>query len=115
MQTHSVNKQYECTRCRKTFALKSYLNKHLDSSCLRDEFKRSYEPKRNQVGTSEQAVNRNNSTRASVRPKKSGDDSEEAAFDEDGQQIDFENYDGNEADDDYDDEEDEDDEYIIVT
>lgn len=46
MQTHSINKQFECTRCRKTFALKSYLNKHLDSSCLRDEFKKSYESKR---------------------------------------------------------------------
>lgn len=43
MQTHSVNKQFECSKCRKTFALKSYLNKHLESSCLRDEFKKSYD------------------------------------------------------------------------
>lgn len=41
MQTHSVNKQFECTRCLKTFALKSYLNKHLESSCLREEIKKS--------------------------------------------------------------------------
>lgn len=46
MQTHSVNKQFECTKCRKTFALKSYLNKHLESSCLREEFKKSYDSKR---------------------------------------------------------------------
>lgn len=44
MQTHSINKQFECTRCHKTFALKSYLNKHLESSCLRDEFKKYYDP-----------------------------------------------------------------------
>lgn len=43
MQTHSINKQYECTKCRKSFALKSYLNKHLESSCLRDEFKKYFE------------------------------------------------------------------------
>lgn len=46
MQTHSVNKQFECTKCRKTFALKSYLNKHLESSCLREEFKKSYDGKK---------------------------------------------------------------------
>lgn len=45
MQTHSVNKQFECTRCRKTFALKSYLNKHLESSCLREEMKKSTDSK----------------------------------------------------------------------
>lgn len=45
MQTHSINKQFECTRCHKTFALKSYLNKHLESSCLRDEFKKFYNTK----------------------------------------------------------------------
>lgn len=86
MQTHSVNKQYECTRCRKTFALKSYLNKHLDSSCLRDEFKRSYEPKCNQTST--ECIAAESPTGRTT-------------------------YDGNEADDDYDDEDD--DEYIIVT
>lgn len=37
MQTHSVNKQFECSKCHKTFALKSYLNKHLESSCFRDD------------------------------------------------------------------------------
>lgn len=46
MQTHSVNKQFECSKCRKTFALKSYLNKHLESSCLRDECKKSNDGKR---------------------------------------------------------------------
>lgn len=45
MQTHSVNKQFECTKCRKTFALKSYLNKHLESSCLRDDGKKGYDNK----------------------------------------------------------------------
>lgn len=48
MQTHSVNKQFECSKCRKTFALKSYLNKHLESSCLRDECKKSSDIKRGQ-------------------------------------------------------------------
>lgn len=46
MQTHSVNKQFECSKCRKTFALKSYLNKHLESSCLRDDCKKSNDDKR---------------------------------------------------------------------
>lgn len=46
MQTHSVNKQFECSKCRKTFALKSYLNKHLESSCLRDECKKSTDSKK---------------------------------------------------------------------
>lgn len=45
MQTHSVNKQFECTKCRKTFALKSYLNKHLESSCLRDDGKKRFDCK----------------------------------------------------------------------
>lgn len=100
MQTHSVNKQYECTRCRKTFALKSYLNKHLDSSCLRDEFKRSYDTKRNRTSSTEQIDDRNNGDYSSSRA------SSKAASA-------IVNYDGNEADDDFD-EEDED-EYIIVT
>lgn len=34
MQTHSAEKCFECQRCHKTFALKSYLNKHLESSCF---------------------------------------------------------------------------------
>lgn len=37
MQTHSGDKNFECNRCHKTFALKSYLNKHLESACLKDE------------------------------------------------------------------------------
>lgn len=98
MQTHSVNKQYECTRCRKTFALKSYLNKHLDSSCLRDEFKRSYEPKSGEESPEQMSRTNSgyNSSRIASKASNSGADC-----------------DGNEADDDYDDEDD--DEYIIVT
>lgn len=37
MQTHSADKNFECGRCHKTFALKSYLNKHLESACFKDE------------------------------------------------------------------------------
>lgn len=37
MQTHSLDKNYECTRCHKFFALKSYLNKHLESACFKDD------------------------------------------------------------------------------
>lgn len=36
MQTHSLDKNYECGRCHKFFALKSYLNKHLESACFKD-------------------------------------------------------------------------------
>lgn len=34
MQTHSNEKRFECPNCLKTFALKSYLNKHLESTCI---------------------------------------------------------------------------------
>lgn len=51
MQTHSVNKQFECSKCHKTFALKSYLNKHLESSCFRDDTKKS--PDGNQLRQNE--------------------------------------------------------------
>lgn len=34
LQTHSAEKNYECCRCHKTFALKSYLTKHLETTCL---------------------------------------------------------------------------------
>lgn len=37
MQTHSADKNFECSRCHKTFALKSYLNKHLESACFKDD------------------------------------------------------------------------------
>lgn len=37
MQTHSSDKNFECARCHKTFALKSYLNKHLESACFKDD------------------------------------------------------------------------------
>lgn len=37
MQTHSLDKNYECSRCHKFFALKSYLNKHLESACFKDD------------------------------------------------------------------------------
>jgi hypothetical protein len=36
MQTHSAAKNYSCKRCQKSFALKSYLNKHYDSACFKD-------------------------------------------------------------------------------
>ena len=35
MQTHSSHKRFRCQRCHKTFVLKSYLNKHIESSCFR--------------------------------------------------------------------------------
>lgn len=35
MQTHSSFKHYRCHKCNKSFALKSYLNKHFESSCYR--------------------------------------------------------------------------------
>lgn len=35
MQTHSAHKPYSCARCGKAFALKSYLYKHEESSCMR--------------------------------------------------------------------------------
>ncbi|OWA50323.1 Transcriptional repressor scratch 1 [Hypsibius exemplaris] len=34
MQTHGSSRQFMCDACGKTFSLKSYLNKHLESSCL---------------------------------------------------------------------------------
>ena len=36
MQTHSAFKNYNCKRCHKSFALKSYLNKHYESACFKD-------------------------------------------------------------------------------
>lgn len=39
MQTHSNEKQFKCERCNKSFALKSYLNKHYESSCLKENGK----------------------------------------------------------------------------
>lgn len=39
MQTHSTEKQFNCERCNKSFALKSYLNKHYESSCLKENGK----------------------------------------------------------------------------
>ncbi len=35
MQTHSAFKNYACQRCHKSFALKSYLNKHYESACFK--------------------------------------------------------------------------------
>ncbi|KFO84601.1 Transcriptional repressor scratch 2, partial [Buceros rhinoceros silvestris] len=35
MQTHSAFKHYKCKQCEKTFALKSYLNKHYESACFK--------------------------------------------------------------------------------
>jgi len=35
VQTHSTTKPYVCQRCGKAFALKSYLYKHEESSCMR--------------------------------------------------------------------------------
>ena len=37
MQTHSTLKQYRCKRCDKSFALKSYLNKHYESACFKEQ------------------------------------------------------------------------------
>jgi hypothetical protein len=37
MQTHSAFKNFKCKRCNKSFALKSYLNKHYESACFKDE------------------------------------------------------------------------------
>jgi len=34
MQTHSDEKRFECSHCFKSFALKSYLNKHMESTCM---------------------------------------------------------------------------------
>lgn len=39
MQTHSAFKHFQCERCNKSFALKSYLNKHYESSCFKDSAK----------------------------------------------------------------------------
>ena len=39
MQTHSAFKHFRCERCNKSFALKSYLNKHYESSCFKDSSK----------------------------------------------------------------------------
>ena len=39
MQTHSSFKNYKCKRCDKSFALKSYLNKHYESACYKDQVK----------------------------------------------------------------------------
>ncbi|XP_016833740.1 transcriptional repressor scratch 1 isoform X1 [Cricetulus griseus] len=35
MQTHSAFKHFQCKRCKKSFALKSYLNKHYESACFK--------------------------------------------------------------------------------
>ena len=37
MQTHSAFKNFNCKRCNKSFALKSYLNKHYESACFKDQ------------------------------------------------------------------------------
>jgi hypothetical protein len=37
MQTHSAFKNFKCKRCNKSFALKSYLNKHYESACFKDQ------------------------------------------------------------------------------
>lgn len=44
MQTHSSFKNYRCSRCNKSFALKSYLNKHYESSCFKDSSSNSLPP-----------------------------------------------------------------------
>lgn len=63
MQTHSVNKQFQCSKCHKTFALKSYLNKHLESSCFRDDTKNGGSKlKRNEFGDSTTDVSMDDDT-----------------------------------------------------
>ena len=37
MQTHAAFKNYKCRKCDKSFALKSYLHKHYESGCYKDE------------------------------------------------------------------------------
>ena len=44
MQTHSAFKNYACQRCHKSFALKSYLNKHYESACYKAGTKQPLEP-----------------------------------------------------------------------
>ena len=44
MQTHSSFKNYKCKRCEKSFALKSYLNKHYESACYKDQVNWAYKP-----------------------------------------------------------------------
>lgn len=44
MQTHSSYKNFKCQRCNKSFALKSYLNKHYESSCFKDSSSNSLPP-----------------------------------------------------------------------
>lgn len=45
MQTHNADKKHECNRCGKLFALKSYLNKHLEASCTSPADKSNQDPK----------------------------------------------------------------------
>ena len=47
MQTHSSFKNYKCKRCDKSFALKSYLNKHYESACYKDQVKERLKTKLN--------------------------------------------------------------------
>ena len=37
MQTHAAFKNYKCRKCDKSFALKSYLHKHYESGCFKDQ------------------------------------------------------------------------------
>ena len=37
MQTHATFKNYKCRKCDKSFALKSYLHKHYESGCYKDQ------------------------------------------------------------------------------
>ena len=54
MQTHSDVKPFSCARCGKKFALKSYLSKHEESSCLKTE--RETGSKRSKSESSEVAL-----------------------------------------------------------
>merc|ERR1712003_371797 len=37
MRSHTGDKPYGCAHCNKSFALKSYLNKHYESACFKDQ------------------------------------------------------------------------------
>lgn len=59
MQTHSAFKHFRCERCNKSFALKSYLNKHYESSCFKDASNSNSSSSSNNSKQQEQQMNGN--------------------------------------------------------